>query len=262
MSTRDRTAAAGPDRGLLLVGHGSREPLGIEEFRETARLVAKMARGWAVEPCFLEFTQPTIAAGFETLAARGVRRVATVPLLLFSAGHAERDIPAAVAAVAAEHPRIVVGQSEHLGCHEALLALSDSRYLEALAERPPLPADETVLVVVGRGSRDAQATAEMRAFARLRHERTWVAQARTAFIAMADPPLDRVLDEVVACGCTRVVVQPHFLFAGVLLDRMRRVVDDYARRHPDRDWVMTRHLGPSELLAEAILDRAAVVLAP
>jgi sirohydrochlorin cobaltochelatase len=245
---------------LLLVGHGSREPVGIEEFHSTARLVAKMAAGWAVEPCFLEFAQPTIDEGFRALAARGVHRVAVVPLLLFSAGHAERDIPAAVAAASAAHPRIVVEQSEHLGCHEKLLALSTSRYLEALTESPRVPAEETVLVMVGRGSHDSQATAEMLEFVRLRQQRTRVAHARTAFIAMADPPLERVLDEVISCGCTCVVVQPHILFAGVLLDRMRGVIDDYARRHPHLHWIKVPHLGPSELLSEAILDRAGSLL--
>jgi sirohydrochlorin cobaltochelatase len=256
MSTRDRNNAASREDGLLLVGHGSREALGVEEFLATARLAARMAPDLAVEPCFLEFAAPTIADGFRSLAARDVRRVTVVPVLLFSAGHAQRDIPAAVAAVAANCPAIAVEQSEHLGCHEALLAASQSRYDEALAGYPHMAAEETMLVMVGRGSHDLLATAEMLDFTRLRHHRTPVATARAAFIAMADPLLESVLDEVASSACQRVVIQPHLLFGGVLLDRMRELVERYAWRHPHVQWVTAAHLGPSELLVQAILDRA------
>src|SRR6476646_7331453 len=90
------------DCGLLVVGHGSREAVGVEEFLATARLVAEAAHPAPVEACFLEFARPTIAEGFRALAARGVRRIVVAPALLFSAGHDLRDIPAAVASVAAE----------------------------------------------------------------------------------------------------------------------------------------------------------------
>src|SRR5262245_1199599 len=98
----------GPDIALLLIGHGSRDAIGTAEFLATAELVRKAVAGTSVEPCFLEFAQPTIAEGFQSLAARGVGRIVAVPVLLFSAGHAKQDIPAALAAVAARFPQIAV----------------------------------------------------------------------------------------------------------------------------------------------------------
>ncbi len=220
MTRGDRDILSGPDDGWLLVGHGSREPRGLQEFLATTTLVAQRAPGVAVEPCFLEFAQPTIAAGFRALVARGAQRVVVVPALLFAAGHARRDIPAAVAAVAAEHPEILVEQAEHLACHEALIALSKARYDETLAGEPRVPGEQTALVMVGRGSRDASATAEMLQFVQLRHAQTPLALAQACFVAMAEPSLPKALDAVARSGVRRVVVQPHLLYGGALSERI------------------------------------------
>ena len=99
-----------PGTGVLLVGHGSREPEGVTEFLDTARLVAQRAGQAVVEPCFLEFARPTIDEGYCRLIERGARRVVVVPALLFAAGHGRRDIPAAVAAVAAKNLAVSVQQ--------------------------------------------------------------------------------------------------------------------------------------------------------
>ncbi len=248
MSNASEDTAA--NHGLLLVGHGTREAIGIREFHETVELVARLRPDQPVEGCFLEFAEPSIAAGFRTLESRGVRRITVVPGLLFAAGHAERDIPQSVAAVAAEFPSIVVEQCPHLGCHEALLALSQLRYQEAIAGRPIT--EKTALVLVGRGSHHAGATAEMHEFVRRRAALTPIDRVRTAFVAMAEPLLEPVLKDLAGSDCTRVVVQPHLLFGGVLLDRIAATAADFAVRHRDREWVVAPHLGPHALLAQAI----------
>jgi sirohydrochlorin ferrochelatase len=58
-----------------------------------------------------------------------------------------------------------------------------------------------------------------------------------------------------------VVVQPHLLFGGVLLERIRNVVERQAQCHPRIEWLLTDHLGPSPLVARAIAARAAESLA-
>ncbi|HEV3136373.1 MAG TPA: sirohydrochlorin chelatase [Pirellulales bacterium] len=245
-----------PACGLLLVGHGSRERRGIDEFLATAALVAELAPNLAVEPSFLEFAEPSIPQGFEALVRRGVDRVGVVPALLFSAGHVQRDIPTAISVLAATYPDVVVEQAEHLGCQAALLELSKQRYDEALSINPPVWSESTGLVMVGRGSHDPEATAEMFRFVELRRQLTPVASARTCFVAMAEPPLESVLDEMTGKGLKQVVVQPHLLFGGVLVDRIGRTVEHFARKHPHIQWVTTGHLGVSKCVAEAILYRA------
>src|SRR5258707_5141020 len=96
--------------GLLLVGHGTRDAAGLDEFAVVVERV-RVAASEPVEGCFLELARPTIGEGLARLVDRGVRRVTVVPVLLFAAGHAKRDIPAAVEEAAARHPEITVRQA-------------------------------------------------------------------------------------------------------------------------------------------------------
>jgi sirohydrochlorin ferrochelatase len=242
--------------GLLLVGHGSRDAAGIEEVFATAQLVAVAAGGSPVEPCFLEFARPNIAEGFERLTGRGVDRITVVPLLLFRAGHAERDIPRAIMAAAAGFPGVVVDWADHLGCHEGIVQLSKQRYDEAVSAEIEVPAEQTALMMVGRGSHSAAATVEMGRFLELRRRLTPVAYAQACFLSMAEPGLESALEQAAASGARRIIVQPHLLFAGVLVDRVAQTVALFSERFEDLHWLTSGHLGPSARLAESILDRA------
>ncbi len=243
------------DAGLLLVGHGTRYAPGVEEFLSLVRDVAALESGRPVEPSFLEFAQPSIAAGFARLVERGATSVVVAPVILFAAGHIRQDIPREVAAAAARRGGVSV--APHLGCHAALVQLSRQRYDEALESAPPIAAEQTVLVMVGRGSRDREAADEMRHFAQLRQEMSRAGAVRTAFLAMADPPLEAELERLAQASVQRIVVQPHLLFAGELLARVQSLVQRMARTYPATDWRVTEHLGPTELVSSAILARVA-----
>jgi sirohydrochlorin cobaltochelatase len=255
-------AAFPRETGLLLVGHGTREAVGVEEFLQTAAQVAELAGATPVEPCFLEFAEPTIAEGFQRLVERSATRIVVVPVLLFAAGHARRDIPLAVAEVSSKFPHVEVTQAAHLGCHANLLELSSLRYQSALIGAEELVGDATTLVLVGRGSHDADATAEMHRFASLRGEtrERQAARVEVGFVAMATPRFTDVLEAAAQAPARRVVIQPHLLFGGVLLDRIAHTAAEFAARYPSQQWLAAPHLGPHPLVAAAILSRAAETL--
>jgi sirohydrochlorin cobaltochelatase len=241
--------------GLLLVGHGTRDRRGIGEFLTLTRLVAKQAVKVAVESAFLELAEPTIAQGLARLVERGARQVVVVPLLLFSAGHDQHDIPAAVkeavgqgsslplnSVLAGETPTLRTAQAEHLGCDRLVLELSRRRFTEALHSRAEVPAERTCLLLVGRGSREVSATAEMHDFARLRTEQTPVGATQVAFLAMAQPSVRDILPRLAAQNWRRIVVQPHLLFQGLLLEELAAEVRTIGARNPHQEWVVASHL--------------------
>src|SRR5690606_655117 len=90
-------------QGLLLVGHGTRSAAGTAEFRRTVGQVAALRPDWAVAGGFLELAEPTIPAAIDALAKQGVKRLIVMPLLLFAAGHARRDIPREIELAATRH---------------------------------------------------------------------------------------------------------------------------------------------------------------
>jgi sirohydrochlorin ferrochelatase len=258
------TAADASSSGVLLVGHGTREAAGVAEFAEFARNVAARLAPLPVAPCFLELAEPGIAAGIETLAAQGVRRLVVVPVLLFAAAHAKHDIPEAVAAAVARRPKMTWRQAPHLGLDARVFELSARRLSEAIAAadaEQKVESGDTLLIVVGRGSRDPEALAEFEEFARRHASGVGYCHYRTAQMAMAEPPLPAALERAATEPFGRIVVQPHLLFGGVLVDRLQGEVADRRQSSPTKQWVATNHLGPDDLLVSALVEAVTVQLA-
>jgi sirohydrochlorin cobaltochelatase len=111
-----------------------------------------------------------------------------------------------------------------------------------------------LLLFVGRGSREVEATREMAQFARLRRGRQPVGRLEACFLAMADPSLEEALEVIAGLPFPRVVVQPHLLFPGELLQRVKRATAAAAAREPHREWIVTGPLGGDAGLAAAVVE--------
>jgi sirohydrochlorin cobaltochelatase len=180
-----------------------------------------------------------------------------VPVLLFRAGHARRDVPEALAAAAARHG-LAVRQAEPLGCHPAIVALARRRREAAAEGRDAVAAPATRLVVLGRGSSDPRAVCQL---CRL----TLAASAgvpaamplHLGFAAAARPTLDEALAEAcAAAGVRRIIVQPHLLFAGHVEGQVDAAVARGRARRPDIEWLRAARLGADPAVAAALVDRA------
>jgi sirohydrochlorin cobaltochelatase len=247
------------DRGLLLVGHGTRDAEGLTEFAALAQRVADRLPEFAVEPCFLELAEPDISAAVHRLMDHDIRRLTVAPLLLFAAGHAKRDIPLAVAAAikACGRPNdLQIDQLPPLECHARIVELSTQRFNESLRDRRSVALDDTMLLFVARGSSYPEALAEMQRFARLRAQQTPVGRTEVCFAAVAEPDLAEGLRRAAVSQHRRIVVQPHLLFAGQVLLQIERAVAAIAETHSDKEWIVTAHLGPSPLVVAAVAELA------
>jgi sirohydrochlorin cobaltochelatase len=265
LGNRDSTSEC----GLLLVGHGTRDERGLAEFGDLARQVAALATDFQIEPCFLELAQPDIPTAIGRLIDRGVRKIIVAPLMLFAAGHAKRDIPRAVEeALRVQQPpalpgvldsQVAVTYLPALECNEQILELSRQRFTEALAGKPPVDAADTLLLLVARGSSSPDATAMMHHFAELRSESTPAARVDVCFVAKAQPALEAALAGASQSRFRRIIIQPHLLFTGQVVEEVRHAVSAAAASNRDaqnREWIVTQHLGPSPLVAEAIIASA------
>ena len=251
---------------LLVIGHGTREPSGVEQFHQVVEQLRARLAPRRVEPAFLELCPPSIPEAIAALAGAGVTRVTAAPLLLFAAGHAQHDIPAMLSAAKAAHPQIEFCQASCLECHPAMVELSALRFHEAIRreETPPDSDSEdsdTLLLLVGRGSREPAANAEMYRFARLRFEKTPIGWVEVCFTALTEPSLDRGLEIASSLPFGRVVVQPHLLFDGELLRRIQDRVSSAGCAEPQRKWLVTDPLGPHQLLADAVIELASAAAA-
>jgi sirohydrochlorin cobaltochelatase len=257
-----------PGAGLLLIGHGTRSDVGTRQFLQLADHFARQIAPMPLETAFLEIQQPTVAESLGRLLAAGIEKLLVMPLLLLEAGHAKRDIPSAVTSALQSfgRPDLPWAQTAPLGLHRAILALSQRRMVEARGSREPGAGKREsaeCLLLVGRGSLDESATAQMQEFANLRQHQEGGLPTEVAFLALARPLLEERLRQLPAANYKRVIVQPHLLFAGELADSLRQQVAAVGLAHPKTEWLVTPLLADAlgmagagtELLIEAMVDR-------
>jgi sirohydrochlorin cobaltochelatase len=186
------------------------------------------------------------------LVEGGAHRFAAVPLVLVSAGHAKGDIPAALAREEQRHPGTSYAYGRPLGPHPGLLAVLERRLDEVvgLAER-----EDTTVLLVGRGSTDPDANAEVCKVARLLWEGRGFAGVETAFVSLAAPDVPSGLDRCAKLGAKRVVVLPYFLFTGILPERVRQQAEGWGAAHPEVELRQADVIGPEPELAELVMER-------
>lgn len=243
--------------GVLLVGHGTRSERGRQQFESLAGEIAAAldARRYSAELAYLELASPTIEDAVARLVVNGIQRLVVAPLLLFAAAHAKEDIPAAVreALVPFGKSDLPISQTEPLGLQEPVLELAARRFREAVD--PRIGAAATCLLLIGRGSRDAEATAEMRRLGELLQTRLSVGQTQVGFLAMVRPPAEEIIAAAAVSPFQQIVIQPHLLFHGELLDRLVTQMSLASARSPRQNWRMSRVLGDVDGGEESALAR-------
>jgi sirohydrochlorin ferrochelatase len=241
---------------LLIAAHGSRDPAGLAEFAELARAWARLRPDRPQASGFLEFARPTIGEAADQLIAGGASRIVMVPAMLFAAGHVKNDLPSELHEAQARHPQVEFRMARSLDVHPALLELGQGRYREALAGLPAVEPERTMLLLVGRGTSDPDANADVARIARFLWEATGVAWAALAYSGMARPGLDEALTACRRLGYQRIVVVPYLLFDGVLVKRVRALAARHAAEDRATEIVTAGHLGPDPLVLRAFEDRA------
>lgn len=256
METFDSESALGQAIGYLIVGHGTRNLEGQSQLRRIFSQMTQLAgadglKGRPAELAFLELAEPNIMTAVERLFQAGVQQLVVVPVLLFSAGHAQHDIPHVVEAAAERFGISLLRNCSSLCLDPTILALSAERFQQALLKHGGLgvePAIEGVaLALIGRGSSSDDATAAMLQFAELRTRATPVRWSSVGFIHAQRPTVNEVLDALAATGLPWLVVQPHLLFEGELIEELRREVEYRQSLSASQKWIITETLGSTSL---------------
>jgi sirohydrochlorin cobaltochelatase len=249
---------------LLLAAHGTRDQAGVAAFGALAERVGDLAGrdGTRVAGGFIELSAPPLRAAVATLVHGTPANMVAVPLMLSAAGHAKGDIPAALARERTRHPGLRWTYARPLGPHPALLELLAAR-ISAVAGargrcqggRPPAAGTAPAVLVVGRGSTDPDANAEVVKTTRLLWEGREYPLAETAFVSLARPDVLEGLERCRLLGARQIVVARYFLFPGVLPDRVAEQAGQYAAAHPELDIRCADVLGDCDEIAALVYER-------
>jgi sirohydrochlorin cobaltochelatase len=254
--------------GVLVCGHGSRNRLAVEEFASLAEQLRHSLAPVPVAHGYLEFARPILRDGLEALRAQGVRHVLAVPAMLFAAGHAKNDIPSVLNTWAAE-TGVRVDYGRELGVDRKMICAAGARIGAALAaadasalarNATPVPAHETMLVVVGRGSSDPDANSNVAKVTRLLVEGFGFGWGETVYSGVTFPLVEPGLRQVVRLGYRRIVVFPYFLFSGVLVSRIVQHSRRVAADHPEIEFLKAGYLGDHPEVLATFRERVADVL--
>ncbi len=243
---------------LLIVGHGSRSAAGVAEYWKLAGVVADQAPELDVGCGFLELASPDLDTAVDHVVAMGATSVVATPLVLLGAGHMKNDGPAVLHRARHRHPSIDFRYARDLGIHPLVLEVAQDRVMASVAADDPAA---TAVVLVGRGSSDPDANADLYKVSRLLWDSRGLGMVEPAFVSLAAPDVPAALDRCRMLGATRIAVVPYFLFTGVLVDRIRAQTTAWAAAHPPLDVRHGPHLGADARIARLVLERYGEALA-
>mgnify|MGYP001247025187 CR=1 FL=1 len=239
---------------VLFVGHGSQDPEGNEEVRQFVNGLAPQIDVPIVETCFLEFEEPNMLAGLTACAKRGATRVAVIPIILFSAGHAKIHIPAAIDEAKQLYPQVEFIYGRPIGIHQEVLNILAAR-LEEAGFAPGEKHDDLAVLLIGRGSSDPDANSDIYKMSRLFWERSQAKWVETAFMGVTFPLYQEGIERCLKLGARHVVVLPYFLFTGVLIKRMADQLEQFRQRYPQAQFTLAEYFGFHPLLGEVLKER-------
>jgi sirohydrochlorin cobaltochelatase len=239
---------------LLVVGHGTRSDSGVAEFNAFMDRLQRRpdAPYRAAAGGFIELSRPPVTEAVATLFGQGHREMVALPLVLVAAGHGKGDIPAALLREQVRYPGMSYSYGRPLGPHPSLFEILERRIETLLGDVAPA---DTHVLLVGRGSTDPDANAEIAKVARLLLEGRGYAGVEPAFVSLADPGVPAGLEKLRRLGAGRIVVAPYFLFPGILPDRIVDQSSAFAADHPDLAVGVAEVIGDCDELADLVIER-------
>ncbi|ERN52984.1 sirohydrochlorin chelatase [Alkalihalophilus marmarensis] len=242
-------------RAILLVGHGSRDPEGNEQVkRMIEELSTKLDPGLLIETCYLEFAKPTIEQGIQTCVEKGASSVFVIPLMLLAAGHSKIHIPAAIDEARERYPQIQFTYGRPFGIHEETLEICKDRLVE-VGENVDNADPDTAIVLLGRGGSDPDANSDLYKMTRLLWEKLNYKLVEPAFMGVTDPLIKEGVERCIKLGAKRVVILPYFLFTGILIKRLEKMVKEFEQEYPGISFNLAGYFGFHSRLQTIIKDR-------
>ena len=244
--------------GIIICGHGSRAKTAQEEFSLLAKGLRSRFPQLEVEYGFLEYSSPNIHMSLDRLIAKGITNIYAVPGMLFSATHAQNDIPSVLITYMQKNPALKIKYGQELGLHEEMIIAFQHRIMEAIdLVEMPKPGDlyDTMLVVVGRGTSVAQANAEASKLTRIVAENMGFGWCETVYSGVTFPSVGRGLEMALKLGFKKIVVAPYFLFSGKLIGRINAYIEKVAADHPDVTIRVTDYLRDQPHVINTFVER-------
>ena len=242
-------------KAVLFVGHGSRLEAGNEEVRQfVEQTKTYIDPALLVETCFLEFASPNIEDGIQLCVERGADEVHVIPIILLHAGHSKMHIPAEIEHAREHFPDVRFTYGQTIGIHEEIFEILKSRLTE-VGFNPDEKHDDTAILLIARGGSDPYANGDFYKITRLLWEKLDVPIVESAFMGVTTPSVEQGIERCLRLGAKKIVMLPYFLFTGVLMERMAKMVQQFTEQYEDVDFLLANYFGYHPNLKKVLLER-------
>ena len=227
---------------ILLVGHGSRDQAGNREIERFAQQWRSRRPELTIELCFIELADVLLDEGLDR-AARPGGRVIVVPLILNAAGHVKMEIPEAIEHARLRHTASQFVYARHLGACDEILTVLKRQLGRAMRTLDHPDPRTTGVILLGRGSSDRVANAEVSRMARWLYETADHSLVDIAFTGVTHPRLETVVQRQVKLDMGQIVILPYYLFTGTLIERIRRQGERLRTQYPTIPMALGEYFG-------------------
>lgn len=243
-----------PKKALLLIGHGSKSPQGIEDYWGLAKMLQRKRPELNIGFGFLELAEPSVQKAIDNLASQGVTEIVAVPLVLLGASHLKIDGPQLLEQARKKYPEIDFRYSNAIGISSSIISLALSKIKSSINNRNWDP-KEVSIALIGRGSSDPDSNSDLYKIGRLLQEKENFYLVEPGFISLSTPFVPDLLNKLCLLGTKQILITPYFLFRGILVDRIKDQYQRWNQDFPEVEIEMTSTLGPDDLLVDIILER-------
>lgn len=242
-------------KAVLFVGHGSRLEAGNEEVRQFIdQMKTYIDPALLVETCFLEFAAPNIEDGIQLCIEKGADEVHVIPIILLHAGHSKMHIPAEIEHAREHFPDVRFTYGQTIGIHEEIFEILKSR-LSEVGFNPDEKHEDTAILLIARGGSDPYANGDFYKITRLLWEKLDVPLVESAFMGVTTPSVEQGIERCIRLGAKKIVMLPYFLFTGVLMERMAKMVQQFTEQYEDVDFLLANYFGYHPNLKKVLLER-------
>ncbi|MBI1823942.1 MAG: sirohydrochlorin chelatase [Nitrospirae bacterium] len=243
----------------LLIGHGSRDQEGNEEFLKLVEKLRKKNRSRRIDGAFLELAEPNMREVLDGYGDSGRKTVWILPLLLFGAGHSKTEIPKVIHKARIRHPHVEYRYGTPIGIHSSLLRMVGEQIHLTEKGARPFGREETAVLIIGRGSSDPDANSDLHKVSRLLWEEHRFGWVETCFIGVTEPDLPTGIKRCVQLGAKRIILMPYFIFTGAMIKRVEALLVDSRPLYQEIEILLGQYFGKDPQFLELIEERFAEI---
>lgn len=247
--------------GLLICGHGSRDPQAQESFYAWADKLRQRTAFTQWEIGFMEIAQPTISDAARALANKGLKQIIVIPGFIMGARHTREDIPAILRELKNDElfNDVAIHYADGVANHPLLLQAAAARVKESLGTTSLADSSLRHLLVVAHGSSDAEANHDIVRLAEKLRSSLAFGSASAAFSNACSPRVEEALAQLETQFLEKpslemLVVLPYFLLPSYPVRQLYSLADQFAAQQPRLQVLQARCLDDHPSTLDAFVD--------